>query len=333
MDWIEVKIYTTSEGIEPVTGLLLGLGINGMIVDDPKDLDAFLASPGARRWDYVDDELLARRNAEASVRVFLPEDDQGRGQLTRLAAALAELRKDPGSAAYGRLEWELANVRDEDWANNWKAYFKPFPVGESLVIKPTWEEWDKEDGRIILEIDPGSSFGTGQHHTTRLCLELLESYTQPGDRILDLGCGSGILFIAALLLGAEKAWAADIEEHSARAAAENAAQNGIASPRYTTAAGDIISDESVRRSLGWGEKSYDLVCANIVADVILGMAPYFNGYLKDGGTLLVSGIIDDRLAETRQALEDQGFRLIKGLNSADWNAMAFQKKEVEENEA
>ncbi len=332
MDWIEIKIYTTSQGIEPVTGLLMTLGINGMIVEDPEDLEAFLASPQARRWDYVDEALLERRGQEADIRVFLPENQQGKSQLAQLGRALEQLKADPAAREYGRLSWAPSQVKETDWANNWKAFFKPFPVGRRLVIKPTWEKWLKEDERIILEIDPGSSFGTGQHHTTRLCLELLERYTGPGMQVLDLGCGSGILFIAALLLGAERAAGVDIEEHSARTAAENAAQNGISPKRYAGFTGDIVSDSQFRKSLGWGRKQYDLITANIVADVILAMAPFFDGFLKEDGRLLISGIIDQRLEEVCQALDCQGFVLAERLGSADWNALAFVKKEVAGNE-
>jgi ribosomal protein L11 methyltransferase len=328
MDWIEVKILTTTEGIEPVTGALLSLGIQGMIIQDKKDLERFLAGETAARWDYVDDQVLAQQDQESNIRVYLAEHQQGREQLLGLRQALDRLRLEDGEGIYGSLAILCTNVKEEDWANNWKAYFKPFSVGQKLLVKPTWEPVPSTETRTILEIDPGSSFGTGQHDTTRLCLEQLEALVQPGDRILDLGCGSGILSIAALLLGANTASAVDVEEHSARVAAENAAQNNLSEDRFKTYVGDITSDQALLEKLGYGQGSFDLVVANIVADVILAMCPYFAGFVKDQGHLLVSGIIHDRQPEVQAAIEAQGFKLEARREERDWNAMVFCRKDA-----
>ena len=203
---------------------------------------------------------------------------------------LQYLKAEDTEGQYGRLEAVCSGIREEDWANNWKQYFKPFPVGKKLYIKPSWEEpTAAAEGRTILEIDPASSFGTGQHHTTRLCLELMENEIVPDStRLLDLGCGSGILFIGGMLLGAKEAYAVDIEENATRIARENAAENHLDPERYTISCGNIISDETLRQEIGSG---YDVITANIVADVIKGMAPLFPGFLKDNGILILLSLI------------------------------------------
>ena len=204
---------------------------------------------------------------------------------------------------YGRLEAELSDIREEDWANNWKQYFKPFTVGDKLAVKPSWEEYS-DDSRIILEIDPASSFGTGQHHTTRLCLEIIEKSVNKGDKVLDLGCGSGILSIAAILMGAESAVAVDIEENAAATAMENAEKNNITSEQYKTYFGNILSDEALADEI---DGKYDMITANIVADVLIAMKDFFLRYIKKGGTLIISGIIEERMEEVLTAVESVGF--------------------------
>ena len=215
MNWVEMDIYTTTEGIEAVTGSLLGMGINGFVIKDAKDFQDFLDDKDGN-WDYIDDDLMGLKNCETTVTVYLPENAQGLENLEAMKLELKALKKRDVNNEFGRLEYELKNVKEEDWANNWKQYFKPLCVGEKLLIKPSWEKVAEGEKRKILEIDPASSFGTGQHNTTQLCLELVEKNLHEGDRILDLGCGSGILSIGALLLGAESATAVDVDENSVK---------------------------------------------------------------------------------------------------------------------
>ena len=224
--------------------------------------------------------------------------------LLSIRAMLAELKEADTDGIYGRLEAELSSIREEDWANNWKQYFKPVKIGEKLVIKPSWEEYENDGSRIILEIDPASSFGTGQHHTTRLCLELLEKSLNSGDRILDMGCGSGILSIGAMLLGAESAVAVDIEQNAAETAMENAVKNNISPEKYETFYGNILTDEKLADRI---DAKYDVIAANIVADVLIAMKDHFVRYIKNGGILIVSGIIEERMHEVIGALEGGGF--------------------------
>ena len=215
-------------------------------------------------------------------------------------------------------------MRRGSWALNGEQYFKPLCVGEKLLIKPSWEKVAEGEKRKILEIGPAfdSSFGTGQHNTTQLCLELVEKNLHEGDSILDLGCGSGILSIGALLLGAESATAVDVDENSVKIAKENAEKNHISAEKYTAYSGNIIDDKALVEQIGTG---YDLLCANIVADVLIGMSGIFGGFIKDGGTLIVSGIIDQRKDEVLDRLKAEGFELIEIREKEDWVAASFRK--------
>ena len=325
MDWLEIEIGTTTEGVEPVTGLILEAGIPGAVVDDPKDLARFLRGPHGRRWDYVEESLLAEPERETRVRAYVADNAQGRLQWEALRAALAALKGMDAEGLYGRLGWQVRGVKDEDWANNWKAYFKPFPVGDKLVVKPSWETWGGGDGRIVLEIDPGSSFGTGQHETTRLCLEMLEGIVSPGIRMLDVGCGSGILMTAGLLLGAAHATGVDVEENAMAVAAENMGTNGLDKGRYALHLGDLTEDAGLRETLAAGHGGFDLAVANIVAGVILGMAPFFSGLLAPGGLLLLSGIIDDRRGEVAGRMAQEGFVMEREASAGEWHALLFRK--------
>ena len=222
MNWTQVDIYTATPAIDLLSVRLQDLGIRGCMVQDAEDFQEFLEQKDGK-WDYLEDGLMELASCETCVTVYLPEDAQGAETLAALRAMLAQMKSEDTEGQYGRLEAVCSGIREEDWANNWKQYFKPFPVGKKLYIKPSWEEpTAAAEGRTILEIDPASSFGTGQHHTTRLCLELMENEIVPDStRLLDLGCGSGILSIAALVLGAERASAVDIDPKAVDVAYEN----------------------------------------------------------------------------------------------------------------
>ena len=320
MDWVEVDIYTTSEGIEAVTGSLLGLGINGFVIKDAKDFEEFLSDKSVN-WDYIDDDLMGLKNCETTVTAYLPENAQGLDYLEAVKAELRALKTRDTENAFGRLEYELKNVREEDWANNWKQYFKPLEIGDKLLIKPSWEDIPEGETRKILEIDPASSFGTGQHNTTQLCLELVEKYLGENDRVLDLGCGSGILSIGAVLLGADECTAIDIDANSVKIAGENAEKNNIPAEKYHAICGNVIDDSALVAEIGTG---FDMVCANIVADVLIGMSGLFKGFLKQGGRLIVSGIIDMRKDEVLDVIKAQGFVLDEIREKEDWVAASFK---------
>ncbi len=324
MNWTQVDIYTTTEAIDLLSSKIQDLGIRGCMVQDAQDFQEFLEQKDGR-WDYLEDGLMELAHCETCITVYLPEDGQGTETLSALRDMLAQLRAADPEHIYGRLEMQCSGIREEDWANNWKQYFKPFPVGKKLYIKPSWETPTAEAaGRTVLEIDPASSFGTGQHHTTRLCLELMESEIQPGaTRLLDLGCGSGILFIGGLLLGAKSAYAVDIEENAVRIAGENAAENHLDPDSYTISCGNVITDAALTEAIGTG---YDVITANIVADVIKAMAPLFPRFLKPDGTLILSGIITERADEVLETVTAQGFAVLEKREASGWCAVKLCRK-------
>lgn len=319
MEWTEVNIYTTTEGIELVCSKLTDIGVKGFAIRDAEDFKEFLENKNGQ-WDYIDKDLLGLTDCETCITVYIPSNDQGAEMLMAIKSMLSEMRANDTEKLYGRLEAELTSIREEDWANNWKQYFKPFKVGEKLVIKPSWEDYDNADNRVILEIDPASSFGTGKHHTTRLCLELLEKNLNKGDNLLDMGCGSGILSIGAMLLGAGSAVGVDIEENAAATALENAEKNHISPDVYKTYYGNILSDEKLASEI---DRKYDIITANIVADVIIEMKDYFVRYLKKGGILIISGIIEERMDEVIAAVESAGFSNPEPYVKEGWAAVKF----------
>ena len=218
---------------------------------------------------------------------------------------------------------ETRVIADEDWENNWKQYYKPLPIGEKLVVVPAWEE-QPADGRIPLRLDPGLIFGTGSHATTRMCLEAIETLAGSGKRVLDLGCGSGILSIGALVLGCKEAVGCDIDPKAPDVAMDNAALNGIGADRFRVYAGDILSDQGMRASLG---RNFDIVLANIVADVILPLAPLSREFLAPGGTFVTSGIIDGRQDEIEHALKKAGYSIEKHYCEEEWHCFVCSVRE------
>ncbi len=322
MEWTEVNIYTTTEAIDILCAKLMDIGIKGFEIQDSESFKEFLENKEGK-WDYIDEDLLGLSNCESCVTVYIPQNAQGSEMLTALKSMIADMKSNDSENIYGRLAVECSGIREEDWANNWKQYFKPFNVGEKLMIKPSWENCENPENRIILEIDPASSFGTGQHHTTRLCLELLEKSLSKGDKILDIGCGSGILSIGAMLLGAESAVAVDIEENAVNTAVENAEKNHINSEKYRAYCGNIISDSTLAEKING---TYDIITANIVADVLIAMKDFFSRYLRKNGTLIISGIIEERMHEVTAAVESAGFTAEEYNIREGWSAVRLIKK-------
>lgn len=317
MEFKKIDIYTESEAVYPLTMMISELGINGFEIHDSADFEDFLENK-EMNWDYVDDDLMNLKNVKTHVTCYLQDNAQGMEMMTALKGALEDIKSRDKDNFFGSLEINTGSIREEDWANNWKQYYKPFNVGKKLIIKPTWEKADNIGERKILEIDPASSFGTGQHHTTKLVMEALEDVIRGGERVLDLGCGSGILSIAALLLGAEKAVMTDVFQNAVETASENVEQNGFSKEHYTAYCGNIIDDAKLRERIGAG---YDVITANIMADVIIKMCPLFRGFLKENGTIILSGIITERLDEVKSALAENRIEIEKISEEEGWNAL------------
>lgn len=312
MDWIQVTIYTTSEGIEAVSGRLLQLGIYGIEIVDEKDFKDFLEENKAI-WDYVDDDLIKEKEGETCIKTYISATDPD--TLSAIKTSMAELKEYDTDSNFGRLEIVLDDIKEEDWSNNWKKYFHTMEIGESLIVKPFWEETPDTD-KTVFEINPGLSFGTGSHHTTRLCLEDIQNCVNTGDKVLDLGCGSGILSVVSLMYGAESAVAIDIDPNSLDTAYDNLKRNSLPKEKYSVIIGNILSDEELQEKIL--EEKYDLILANIVADVIMASLPLVKKAIKQDGTFITSGIISDRAEEVINAIVENGFEIISEKRSADW---------------
>ena len=311
MKWLELHIDTTPAGLEPVSDLLRDQGIEGLVIEDEGDFHNFLEQ-NRQYWDYVDEGLEQSMAGKCRITFYLEDSEAGYRTLAMTRIALQPFKE--AHPAFGSLLLTMENVEDADWENNWKAFYKPMEIGERLIVIPDWEEADPH-GRVALRLNPGLIFGTGSHATTRLCLQALERLVQPGMRVLDLGCGSGILSIAALLLGADSAFGCDIDDKAVDVAYENAALNGIGKDRYTVRAGDVLSDRKLRADMGAG---YDIVVANIVADVIIALAATARDLMAPDGYFLCSGIIDDRAAEVKGKLVENGFTILEENTSEGW---------------
>ena len=311
MNWLELKIDTAPAGLDAVTDLLENQGVTGLIIDDETDFHDFLEH-NHQYWDYVDEELLAQKRGLSRVTFYAADDDEGYGLVARVRVALSALKAQ--HPEYAPLLMTMDRVADADWENNWKQFYKPMEIGERLIVVPEWEKANTR-GRVPLILNPGLTFGTGSHATTRLCLTALEKHVCGGEKVLDLGCGSGILSIAALLLGADHAFACDIDEKCVDVAYENAALNGIGKDRYTVRWGDVLSDRHLQSEFGG---DYDVIVANIVADVIIGLSGQVRPFLKSGGIFLCSGIIDDRAAELADVLRGNGWEIAETRSSEGW---------------
>lgn len=320
MEWIEVFVATSQMGLEPVEGVLYQCGLNGLMIHDEVDFAEFLENPN-REWDYVADELVEEKQEQTTgITFFLRDNLYGREQLSQIKSALQSVKETEKELDLGSLEVTMKNVAEEDWANNWKKYFKPFPVGDKIMIKPSWEELPAQTDKIILKIDPGHIFGTGTHETTQLCMELIEKYVKKDDMVLDIGCGSGILSIASLLLDAKEADAVDIDPNAIQIAYENSDRNDIDRSRYHVKAGNILEDKELQAS--YSGKKYDLVAANIVADVIIALTKQVPDYIKDGGIFLCSGIITERKEDVLEALKAANFAVLDIKEKTSWVAIA-----------
>lgn len=309
MKWIQVKIAANDP--DPVCAKLMAVGINSFEIENPADFEDFVVNQ-TQYWDIIDEELQQKKRQDAFVKLYLTE--QERETLQLVYSQMEELRRE---GDYGSLDITCTSMDEEDWANNWKQYYKPLQIGSHLVICPCWEEYASKTGETVVTIDPGMAFGTGGHETTAMCLELLEQAVKPGVNLLDVGCGSGILSIAGLALGAKEAWGVDIDPMAVKIAGENGALNGFSSDRLHLFAGNLTDQIN---------GIFDLAVANIIADVIITLAGQIGPFLKPGGAFICSGIIADRKADVEQALAQNGFTVVEKREKKDWVAYLTQYK-------
>lgn len=297
MNYTEVTIEC--KNTDEVCDKLTAMGIDGFVIETEDDFKAFLEN-NRQYWDYVDESLEESYRGVSRVKFYVEDNDEGAALLGRVGE---------------QFRITTAPVCDADWENNWKQYYEPLEIGERLLVVPEWIDCS-EEGRVPLRLDPGLLFGTGSHATTRMCLAALEKYAGAGVRALDLGCGSGILGIGALVLGSEHCTACDIDPKAPDTVMENAALNGIGGDKMQVYAGDIIGDAKLRKLLGSG---YDVVLANIVSDVIIPLAPFVRGFMAPGGVFITSGIIDGREDGVAAALRAAGLEIIAHHHEEEWH--------------
>ena len=302
MRYIEVTVNTPGVEIDARCQEMADMGAGGFVIENEEDFKDFLEQ-NHQYWDYVDDELENQFAGVSRIKCYLTDDEDGLAVLRRINAAYSDV-----TTSY---------VEDSDWENNWREYYKPIEVGEKLVVVPEWEEVP-QDGRLPLRLDPGLIFGTGSHATTRMCLAALEKFSKPGVHVLDLGCGSGILGIGALILGCDSCLGVDIDPKAPDVVMSNAALNGIGADKMTAWAGDIIADASLRARIGSG---YQLVLANIVADVIIPLSAVVRQFMAPGAVFICSGIIEHRWPETEAALISNVFEILDHKSEDEWHCL------------
>ena len=305
MEWTEVKINVSTKDVDKAGDIAQMVVPYGIYIEDYSDLEE--AAWEIAHIDLIDEDLLQKDRNKAVVHIYISPEESP-------AEAVAFLSERYNAEGIEH-EIDLSICRNQDWENNWKAYFKPLPVGDKLLIRPVWEDEYDADGRIVLDIEPGLAFGNGGHDTTRLCLETLEKHINPDVELLDIGCGSGILGIAGLLLGAKNATGVDIDALAVKTAKENGTINGFEEPKFTVFEGNLTDKVTGK---------YDVVVANIVADIIVMFTENVGQFLKDDGVYITSGIIDTREQDVLDAFEKYGFEVIGRHESCGW--LCFETK-------
>lgn len=322
MEWICVSVYTTSFGIDAVCSALSDLGISGFEIEDENEFTEFLEQ-NKKYWDYVDDELIEAKKGETKVKFYIENNADVNDTLAAVRESLCTL--ETSGENLGTLEIETAGLNEEDWANNWKEYFKPIEVGERILIQPEWAPLDGKTDRVVFTVNPGMTFGTGTHASTKMCICELEKYVDENTTLLDAGCGSGILSVIALMLGAAEAKAVDIDENCIHVAYENADRNGVDRSKYEVYAGDVTSDKALFDKLS--QKKYNVIVANIVADVIIALLPTVKKLIADNGVFICSGIIAERLEDVKAAMAQENVPVTSVTTMDGWCAVtcAFSK--------
>ena len=320
--WKKISIYTTPEALEAVAGRLYMLGIEQVeINEDLQGIESYLRE-ASLYWDYAEPRELVGDRPEPFVTAYIADIDENRELIASIAPDIEALKKEELGIDLGSLRMEYDEVDEEDWANNWKAYYKPIEIGERLLVCPSWEKAE-DTGRVTLSLDPGMAFGSGSHQTTGMCLEFIEGLDVSGMSVADLGCGSGILSIAALLLGAKSAVAVDIDPIVEDVVRENAELNGIGG-EYTVFTGNVLADGEAKERVA--AEKYDLVLANIVASVIIPLVPFARQIVGENGLFVTSGIISDREQEVCEALGKNGFEVQCVKHRDDWVAIMARAK-------
>ncbi len=322
MEWIECKADVERDAVEIVSAVLIESGVGGFQIEDDRELQEFLSDKD-RNWDYAEDALYEQNREEIVFTFYVSNNEYGLELLANVRSNLLFASRQNLDVDISKVDFKTVNVDEDTWLDEWKKYYKPFKIGERVIIRPSWEEYEAKGNEVVFNIEPGHVFGTGQHDSTRMCIEQLENYVKENDVLLDLGCGSGILSIIGLLLGADFAYAVDIDANAKGVAYENAGLNGIDNTNYQVEAGNILEDEHIIEDIN--KRQYDVVVANIVADVIIAIADFSKNALKDGGVFITSGIIEEREEEVCEAIENSGMTVIDKIHSKGWVCLVARK--------
>ena len=305
MDWTEISVEVKADKIDDAAAIANMTVPYGIYIEDYSGLEDEVME--IAHIDLIDEELLKKNRDIAKIHIYIDPEDN-------IDEAVSFLREHLTAAKIDHTI-DLSNVQEDDWLNNWRKFFKPMPVGEKLLINPSWYEDTDAGDRAVLNIDPGLAFGTGKHETTRLCLEALERYIKGGEEILDVGCGSGILGIASVLLGAKSAFGVDIDETAVRTANENAVVNHVGE-KFTAVAGDLVDKV---------QGKYDIIVANIVADAIIALSASVKAFMKPDSVYIVSGIIDTRADDVKNAVADS-FDIVEEITLGGWYCFVLKSK-------
>ena len=317
MKYIQIGISGNRQAIEPVVTALLEIGITDTVVEDPADIADLLDKKNDYDWDYVDESVLELENETPKVTVYVEENEEGRAKLEEIRQAISRLKARAREGEFGEdidlgtLEITTLVEDDSQWKDNWKEYFKPAKVGSTIVVKPTWEEYEAKPGEKIIEIDPGMAFGTGTHETTSLCIKLMEEYVKPGAKVLDVGCGSGILSVAGALLGASEVLGVEIDPIAVEIAKENIELNkvdNIARAQY----GDLTKGIDFRA---------DVIVANLMADLVMMLSADVAKHLLPGGIYISSGILTEKEVLVADTMRTLGFKIMEIKEDGMWCAI------------
>ena len=313
-DWMQVKVLTTTAGADLVSEILLEAGSEGTMIEDRNDVFENQRPEG--QWDIIDTAIADRIGEDVKVTGYYPIDENRNNVISSIASALGRLQALTPDVDLGKLEMQVQGFENEDWSESWKKSFKPIRLGEHIVICPGWLKYEKQPDDKVIEIDPGMAFGTGTHETTGMCAALIEKYVQPGQRVIDIGTGSGILAIVAAHMGAKEVLATDLDAVAVRVAAENAVLNGFGD-KIDCRCGDLLDVVDV---------SGDVVIANIIADVILMLAKPVRERIVPNGVFICSGIAIDRREDVRRALLENDYEILDEPVKGEWAAFAARKR-------
>ena len=314
--WIEVRVITKSEALEPVSGIFYSLDCKGVAIEDPEDILG--REQGPLTWDFADINVLEHKGKFAVVKAYFAEEDNIEEILGYVNEKLVELKEMGIDLGEAKVEHE--KMYEEDWANTWKQYYKPSKVGEKIVVKPIWEEYEQKEGELVVNLDPGMAFGTGTHPTTNLTLQALEVVLRGGETVLDVGTGSGVLSIASKYFGAEHVYAYDLDDVAVAAAKENMDMNPIAKDVHV-AANDLLTGVDI---------TADVIVANILADIIVLLTKDAARLLKANGRLIISGIITEKKAMVLENMHAHGFEVEQVFTQKDWHAIILKKAEEDD---